>query len=160
YLPDTLILETTFSVASGEVRVLDFMPVDGHCQIIRIVEGISGSVELVMKCLPRFDYGRQKPAVENRRTVVFNHEQGHLILDSDMALEVDSDACATRRFRVEAGKQHFFVLNFSHEDTTARTPPIDKELETCTRWWRDWSGRNNYRGRWSEAVSRSLITLK
>ncbi len=160
YLPDTLILETTFSVASGEARVLDFMPVDSHCQIIRIVEGLSGSVDLVMKCVPRFEYGRQIPAVENRRTIVFNHEQGHLILDTDIALDVESDACATGRFTVEADKRHFFVLTFSHEDTTARTPPVDKELETCTRWWRDWASRNNYRGRWPEAVSRSLIALK
>ena len=45
YVPDTLVLETEWSSASGTVRVIDFMPPRGHApDIVRIVHGISGAV--------------------------------------------------------------------------------------------------------------------
>src|SRR5262245_26616189 len=40
--------------------------------------------------------------------------------------------------------------------------PIDPvaTLDATQAWWSRWSGRNTYRGRWSDEVARSLITLK
>ena len=41
YRPSTLILETTFKTKTGEVRLVDFMPVaDDHCAIVRVVMGV------------------------------------------------------------------------------------------------------------------------
>ena len=36
----------------------------------------------------------------------------------------------------------------------------ERELRETERFWLDWSARCSYKGRWREAVIRSLITLK
>lgn len=160
YLPDTLVLETLFTTSTGEVKVTDFMPIDCHCHIVRIVEGISGSVKMRSECTPRFNYGREVPTVEKRRTVVFNDEQGHIILECDLNVEITEDKRAVSQFKVSEGEYYSFVLSFTQEDKTARAPLVHDALESCTQWWREWVGRNNYKGLWPEAVNRSLITLK
>src|SRR5215475_4523945 len=43
YRAGTMILETEFECTGGRVRLVDFMPL-GHHSIIRIVEGLEGSV--------------------------------------------------------------------------------------------------------------------
>lgn len=160
YLPNSLVLETCFSTSTGEVKILDFMPIDCHCHIVRIVQGISGSVEMHSECTPRFSYGRGAPSVEQRRTIVFNNEQGHLILDSNVGTQATDDKRALSVFNVSAGEQHHFVLSFTQEDKTVRTPPIDDALNHCVQFWQEWVARNNYDGPWAKAVNRSLITLK
>ena len=58
YRGDTLILETDLTTQSGAVRLIDFMPVRGkQPDLVRIVEGLSGEVELKMELIIRFDYG-------------------------------------------------------------------------------------------------------
>src|SRR4051794_34610227 len=58
YRPDTLVLETVFTTTSGSVRVIDCMPVrDEIPDLIRRVEGISGTVEMFTELRMRFDYG-------------------------------------------------------------------------------------------------------
>jgi GH15 family glucan-1,4-alpha-glucosidase len=58
YRPDTLILETVWEVADGSVRVLDFMHArDGVPNVVRIVEGVSGTVRMRDIIRFRFDYG-------------------------------------------------------------------------------------------------------
>src|SRR3982750_4781092 len=47
HLPDTLILETTFSNAEGEVTLTDFMPRRGsEADVVRIVRGVRGRMKL------------------------------------------------------------------------------------------------------------------
>lgn len=160
YLSNTLVLETRFTTASGEVEVIDFMPVDCHCHIVRIVRGVAGRVKMRSECVPRFAYGEHEPAVEKRRSVIFNHEQGHLILASSLVVEATQNAGAITDFDVAAGEEQHFVLSFAKENKIARPPEPQEALGTCMHWWRDWTGRNNYDGPWKEAVTRSLITLK
>ena len=58
YRPGTLILETTFTTEHGCARVVDFMPPKtDRSRIIRIVEGVSGEVEMHSELKVRFDYG-------------------------------------------------------------------------------------------------------
>src|SRR6185436_13668481 len=62
YRDNTLIIETLFTTATGSVRLLDFMPIGTPLRhIVRIVEGISGSVAMHMLLKLRFDYGRVIP---------------------------------------------------------------------------------------------------
>src|SRR5687768_12650360 len=64
YRPGTLILETEFETADGAVRLIDFMtPRQGEPDLIRIVEGIRGSVAMQMELIIRFDYGSIVPWV-------------------------------------------------------------------------------------------------
>src|SRR3954471_18128724 len=59
YRPGTLVLETEFETAEGAVRVIDFMPRrgSGPPRVMRIVEGVRGSVEMRMSLRLRPDYG-------------------------------------------------------------------------------------------------------
>src|SRR5262252_7824723 len=48
YRDDTMILETQFTCDGGVVRIIDFMPTGGRCEIVRIIEGLEGEVPLEM----------------------------------------------------------------------------------------------------------------
>jgi GH15 family glucan-1,4-alpha-glucosidase len=64
YLPGTLILETVFATQTGRARLVDFMPPKtGVSKVVRIVEGIEGSVEMRSEMVARFDYGISVPWV-------------------------------------------------------------------------------------------------
>ena len=64
YRDHTLILETTFESDTGAVRLIDFMPIREHnSDVVRIVEGIRGTVNMTMALALRFDYGRTIPWV-------------------------------------------------------------------------------------------------
>src|SRR4051812_37907875 len=62
YHPGTLILETTFVAAGGRVRIIDFMPPkSGNSRIIRVVEGVEGTVEMRSELAAPSDYGFTVP---------------------------------------------------------------------------------------------------
>src|SRR5262252_3459956 len=48
YRDDTMILETEFVCDGGVVRIIDFMPMSGRCDMVRIIEGLEGEVPLEM----------------------------------------------------------------------------------------------------------------
>src|SRR5918994_5738557 len=72
YLEGTLVIETTFRTGSGTARLLDaiaFAPgqrghdlgLDAPHEVLRLVEGLSGSVEMAMELAPRPEYGLAVP---------------------------------------------------------------------------------------------------
>src|SRR4051812_38129192 len=62
YRRDSLVLETTMANDGGVVRIIDFMPHrQGPPALIRVVEGISGRVEMRSSVRARFDYGHIVP---------------------------------------------------------------------------------------------------
>ena len=64
YRPETFILETTFELDEGAVRVIDFMPPrTANPVLARIVEGVRGEVEVATELVIRFDYGSAVPWV-------------------------------------------------------------------------------------------------
>lgn len=70
YLPDTNVLETTFVCSEGSAVATDFMalPADDEwgSQVIRIVEGRSGSVPMRMTVLPTCGFGSEGPRLALR----------------------------------------------------------------------------------------------
>lgn len=162
YQLDTLVLETHFETAGGRARILDAMPVDQECHIVRIVEGISGTVNMEMHCNPRFHFGKHAPNVKNEagQSLIFQYQEQRLYLNSDLPLSQD-DTSAQASFVIAAGEQHWFVLSYGDADRQAPSLPNPQEtILACADWWRDWISRCEYRGRWENEVKRSLITLK
>jgi GH15 family glucan-1,4-alpha-glucosidase len=162
YRDGTLVLQTRFETEDGAVRVIDFMPpTEGRRDVVRIVEGLRGRVPMRMDLVVRFGYGAVVPWV--RRV-----DDGLLITGGPDTLSLHSRV-ATRGeamhtvadFDVSAGERLPFVLSHwpSHEPPL---PAIDPEatLEATEAYWREWSARCSYRGRWRAQVLRSLITLK
>ena len=68
YRDHTLILETTFETDEGTARLIDFMPIREHnSDVVRIVEGIRGTVNLRMALSLRFGRARRIARRQQRR---------------------------------------------------------------------------------------------
>jgi GH15 family glucan-1,4-alpha-glucosidase len=165
YRPDTLILETETTCEGGRVRVIDFMPrgTDAH-DIVRIVEGIDGEVEMYNDLSVRFAYGKLKPWIQvsgNRATLTSGPDA--LAFYSPVSLEPDIDNWRIEsHFTVRAGQRLAFALEYFESHVTTPPKEVDEEraLQQTEQYWREWAGRCRYEGRWRDAVIRSLITLK
>ncbi|MEV4441768.1 glycoside hydrolase family 15 protein [Streptomyces sp. NPDC049577] len=164
YRGDSLVLETVWETGSGTVKVTDFMPQrDRAPDVVRIVEGVSGSVEMLGVLRLRFDYGSVVPWV--RRS------DGHRVgiagpdavwLRSLPAVRTYGEDYSTRsEFTVGAGESVAFVLTW-HPSHEPRPEPVDPHdsLRDSLEDWHAWAGQCTYDGPYREAVLRSLITLK
>ena len=162
YRAGTLVLETDFETAEGSARVIDFMPRgDGPPQLMRVVEGLGGSIAMRMELRPRFDYGAVAPMVEARvdgAAAYVGPDALHLSTPVPLGLE---DRTITADFTIPEGARERFVLRW-HESWDVAPPPDDAEaaLARTQTWWREWSDRCTYEGEWREAVLTSLIVLK
>jgi GH15 family glucan-1,4-alpha-glucosidase len=94
YLEGTFVLETTFEIQGGEARLIDcyVLPSDPeehpYRQILRVVEGLSGHVELEMEIAPRFDYGSIAPWLRQEGVRIYSAIGGNdgLLISSDTEL--------------------------------------------------------------------------
>lgn len=165
YRGETLVLETLFETDTGSVAVIDFMPIcqrdDTHVDVVRIVEGRSGSVEMFSSAAFRFGYGHVAPWVHCRREGVsaVSGPAGLRLVSPVELHDRPGDIHAT--FTVEAGERVPFTLTW-HRSYCA-PPPVQDEnaaLEETERWWCEWSGKCQIDETFREPVVRSLITLK
>ena len=162
YRPSSLVLETEFETASGAVRVIDCMPTGEHRpRVVRVVEGLGGSVPMAGVLRPRFGYGRTRPWLRASGQVVSAGAGPEALeLRSEVPISVD-DLAFGARFTVDEGARVGFVLSW-HSSWEEPPPAIDPDhaVAETDEWWRTWSGRSTYAGRWADEVKRSLITLK
>jgi GH15 family glucan-1,4-alpha-glucosidase len=164
YQGDTLVLETEYTTPTGRVRVVDFMPVHSRVrQIIRIVEGVEGRVDMHMRMVIRFDYGKTVPWVRHLEGSGFVAVAGPNALTLHTAVKTrGEDLSSVADFGVESGDRKSFVLSWhpSHEELVGPPTEVEPVLENTRGFWTAWSARCKYRGSWRAAVIRSLITLK
>lgn len=162
YREDTLILETEWDVDGGSVRVTDFMPVrDDAVDLVRIVEGLSGEVDMHMELVLRFDYGRVVPWVRHAKhgiSAVAGPDSAYLTTHAPLE---GRDRRTYSDFTVRAGDKVPFVLRWapSHEHEPRRIDPY-RALGATESFWLEWIGRSEMTGKYKEPVERSLITLK
>ncbi|WP_405852909.1 glycoside hydrolase family 15 protein [Streptomyces sp. NBC_00090] len=164
YVEDSLVLETYWETRTGTVKVVDFMPQrDRSPDVMRIVEGVSGTVEMSAVLRLRFDYGSIVPWVrrsDGHRVAVAGPDS--VWLRSEPPVKTWGQQFATcSSFTVSAGEKVAFVLTWhpSHEPRPELVEPFEA-LEQSLADWREWVARCTYRGPHREAVLRSLITLK
>lgn len=162
YRDGTLILETTFTTATGEALLIDFMPPGEHSSVVRIVEGVSGSVEFDMELVIRFDYGSSVPWVEQAHPQVLTAVAGPemLVLHSAAPLEAVDHATGSR-FTVAPGERRVFVLTYQDSNLAVREAFDGEEaLAETETFWRAFSDRCPDVGPYTAQVKRSLIVLK
>ncbi len=164
YRQNTLILETEIATDTGTAAVIDFMPLgaEGKSHIVRLVEGRAGKVEMVTELTFRFDYGLIVPWITRLGEGCFKAIAGPdmVILRTPASLQAEGYKHAGA-FTVAAGETVPFVLSYGR--SYRRIPePIDpqKALHETERAWREWCEACDPAGPYSEAVLRSLITLK
>ncbi|MFF2326187.1 MULTISPECIES: glycoside hydrolase family 15 protein [unclassified Streptomyces] len=164
YAGDSLVLETFWETRTGTVKVIDFMPQrDQEPDVMRIVEGVSGTVEMSSVIRLRFDFGSVVPWVrrsEGHRVAVAGPDSAWL--RSEPPVKTWGQQFSTcSSFTVSAGEQVAFVLTWhpSHSPRPDLVDPFDA-LKSTLSDWAAWSAQCKYRGPYREAVIRSLITLK
>jgi GH15 family glucan-1,4-alpha-glucosidase len=163
YRPDTLIVETRFATADGAVTLIDFMPLRGaHSSVVRLVVGERGSVAMRLELILRFGYGSVVPWVTR-----IEHGGWRAIAGPDMVVlhtpvNLEGRDFTTRAdFVVSAGDVVPFVMSYGPSHLAPPEPfDAQRALRETETFWRDWAGRCRPVGRWSDAVRRSLITLK
>ena len=163
YRPGTLVLETDFETAEGAVRVIDFMPRRGEDapRLMRVVEGLRGSVPMRMELALRPDYASIKPWVElvpDGVSATAGPDAFRLSTPLPVAVE---DGTATAEFVALEGARERLTLTWHVSYEPA--PPVedaDSALARTEAWWREWSDRSRYEGAYRDEVVGSLIALK
>ncbi len=163
YQGDTLILETEWRTLGGAVRVIDFMPLgcgDGPV-LVRIVEGVTGAVEMECVLRLRFGYGQVVPWMRRIDDAVVGVAGPDSVWLRTPVRLTGRDMAHRASFVVREGERVPFALSWVPSHYSA-PPVVDVEaaLAGTRTFWTDWASRCTYSGRYREAVIRSLIILK
>ncbi len=162
YRGDSLVLETEFETPTGVARLVDCMPIrETHPQVVRIIEGVSGTVAISMQLAMRFGYGSVIPWVR-RSGGLLTATAGPDALSLWTTVHTrGQDMTTVADFIIREGDHVPFVLTWfpSHEEAPR---PVDPRyaVEDTQMWWEDWASTFHFDGSWRDAVMRSLITLK
>ena len=164
YAGDTLILQTRWETADGIAEVTDFMPPRENGEppvLIRLVHGVSGTVDMGVRLTLRFGYGSIVPWVtktEGGIRATAGPDSVWLRTPVDL---VSRGLVHTATFTVAAGEAVPFVLTYlpSHQGQPAYLD-ASQSLEQTRKFWDEWVSRCTYQGTYRDAVVRSLITLK
>ena len=162
YRDHTLILETTFEHAAGSIRLVDFMPIrERFSDIVRIVEGIRGKVDIRMELALRFDYGRTVPWVTRIDNGVRAIAGPNLALLHASVPVHGEDLKTVADFTVSRGDRIWFTLTYGGSHLPD-PEPIDarQALKDTEQFWHRWSSRLKFQGKYRDAVERSLMVLK
>ena len=189
YLPGTNVLQTTFTTPSGTARLTDFMPMhhdegapiepykvgESH-QIMRVLECVGGSVDIIMECHPRFEYGGIVPHADMETPHIVPHagmEKSRIGFAHGGSGAI-SLFCSAPMHSVEGGFRSECTMTegeslyavvtyesrFPHDAETITRSHIENSLQEATDYWRDWSAICTYQGIYEDYVLRSALTLK
>lgn len=177
YVGDTNVLTTTFRSGSGSVRLTDFMParrrgagaaagdLGPSYQVLRLVEGLYGEMEMEVEFQPTFDYGRAATVLAVCPGGAVARAGGAtLILDCPGELERGANEALHGRLRVAAEDRFWVTLSYRSGTAAAEPAPrgqaADVVLAETLAYWRRWSSGCTYEGPYHELVRRSALTLK
>jgi GH15 family glucan-1,4-alpha-glucosidase len=168
YLDDTMVLETTFTTATGEVTVTDalaMVPAHRHHDLgresphvlLRVVRGVAGRVEMHFYCRPRPEFGLVLPlSMAAPGGIVFRGGAALLVLSSPVPLE---PVLGGARARVVVGEGSALGFALQHGSTWDEVPAtlssdaVTKSLQETVDAWRGWAEVHvNYTDPWGEQV--------
>jgi GH15 family glucan-1,4-alpha-glucosidase len=163
YRPGTLILETCFETDEGAATLVDFMPFhDDHSEIVRLVIGTRGKMAMHTELVLRFGYGSVVPWVTRLENGALRAIAGPDMVVLRTPVHVTGkDMTTVGAFTVGRGESIPFVLSYarSHKALPQELDPT-ASLEATEKFWTGWSAKCRPAGEWSDAVCRSVITLK
>jgi GH15 family glucan-1,4-alpha-glucosidase len=160
YRPGTMILETELVCSGGRVRLIDFMPLDRY-SVVRIIEGLDGSVPMDVGLVARFGYGQYVPWLRQiDGHAVMTSAPDSLVLHTPARLQSnDHDVGCT--MTVNAGERIPFELTW-FPASQAVPEPLDwqAELARTEKEGCEWAARSKYNGPYRDVVNQSLVTLR
>jgi alpha,alpha-trehalase len=185
YLPGSMVLETTWATATGWMVVTDALVMgewDGTDRIegqrrppgdytargilVRKATCIAGQVDLMLDCMPLFDYG-QTPGTWSYGGTGYGEAacklagQPELTLRSSLRLGYGG-ARATARTALSEGQSAFAALSWRNPGVS-ETDEADEEIATTVSAWRDWLRHSSSKmpdHPWRPYLERSALTLK
>src|SRR5262249_35365207 len=169
YVPNTNVLETIFTTDVGSVRVVEAMTIPDDRltpmrELVRSIEGLSGSVPMRGRVVPRFAYGQCPTRGEVRDGVaVATWGANALALASwDAGALTWHDDAIEARFDVSAGDRPLLAVSAAYAEPLVHPgrAAVRSRLDSTIRFWTDWSAALQYSGPWPEAVVRSALALK
>ena len=163
YRDGSTVLETNFETADGIVQVIDFMARrDGVSDLMRVVRGLRGRVAMRMALTVRFEYGAIVPWVSRQEDGRLHFTAGpdRLTLATNIALRGEGMQ-TVGEFELGEGDEVVFSLTWmpSYRDDLP-APDVVDSLAQVEAQWGEWSARLPEGDHVSEAVHRSLVTLK
>ena len=163
YRGDTLVLETEFETATGVARIVDaMMPLPDEHVLLRLVEGVSGAVQMRSRLLMRFDYGNVVPVgTPGGRLPAGDRRPRRARAARRRAPRGAATWRRSPTSRSVTASRSSFELHYyrSHREPPAKLD-VRASIDRVEAWWANWMTGFSYDGRWQDAVRRSVITLK
>jgi GH15 family glucan-1,4-alpha-glucosidase len=175
YRDDSLVLETTLLGTSGEAKLTDCFTIrrdpgsSSERQILRVLEGVRGSVEVEVRVAPRFDYGQVRPWIRRHGHHLHSTIGGNdaLLVWCEQELTEDPAHELVTRFSVGPGDRVRLALTYCAPDRIDAGSPeepnakdLDESVEETVAWWRNWAQSLRLDTRDEPAARRSGIVLK
>ena len=175
YHEDTLVLETTLLGTGGEAKLIDcFLMGDGEVgtdarRILRVIEGVRGSLEVEVRIAPRFDYGQVRPWIRRHSHRLHSTIGGNdaLLVWCEQELSEDPAHELVGRFAVGPGDRVRLALTYCRPERVDAGPPeepdaqsLDEQLDGTVEWWREWASSLRLGTRDEPAARRSGLVLK
>ena len=171
YVDGSLVLETVFTTETGSVRLRDALlfsegqrghdlGIDAPHELARSVEGISGSVDLVMELAPRPEYGLVRPLF--RQTERGGRTFGgpnQIVVSAGVPVSV-SGATMTAAFTVSEGEAVGFSLRWIPPEAREAPEPsapdaVAAHIDDTVEAWRSWEAEHSI----YEGPHRDLVRL-
>ncbi len=176
YLPNSLVLITTFTSGANEARLIDFfaMRAGGRThprrELVRIIEGVKGTLRFAVRIVPRFDFGEVRPLIYKADHSAFVAAGGNtgLLMFGDVELRQGDDAHSLEgEAQVSGGERVHLALQFVAPEDLHTTPAraearerLAAHFDETLQWWQDWASKLVYPEAAGVAVVRSAIVLK
>ena len=137
YRGDTLVLETEMDTAEGTIRIVDFMPIrEQNPQIVRVVEGVKGTVPVRMDLVVRFDYGQSVPWVTLHDHLLLATAGPNAVSLWTRAPVRGENLSTVSEFTIREGEQLGFSLAwFASHDIPPRPVDAAYAVAMTQGWW-------------------------
>ncbi len=176
YLPETMVVETTFETPTGKLQLVDAMLVgyrerghhlgmDSPPVLVRQLTCLEGRVDMVQEFAPRPEYGLVHPLLAPvNGGLVARGGADVIILSAPVALSVDGST-ARAAWTLEASHSVSFALqcgrSWDAQPETWSQQRIVDHLDDTLAAWRSWSAlHQRYEGPWRELVHHSGRVLQ
>jgi GH15 family glucan-1,4-alpha-glucosidase len=169
YLPDTNVLETTFTTGQGVVRVTDAMALPSRDlgptrELIRRVDGVAGRVPMSWRVMPAFGYAASPTRLERRGgvPVAVGASDALAVCSWDAGeAQIDQEAIFGR-FEIGESESALIALCAAHQEPLVlpTREHVEGRLQATTAYWLRWASQRAYDGEWRDAVIRSALALK
>jgi GH15 family glucan-1,4-alpha-glucosidase len=176
YVPDTLVIETTFTTDSGSVRLRDAMAFApgrrGHDlgydvphEVLRGIEGLSGEVQLEMELAPRPEYGLVRPLFRQENGGARTFGATRIAVKTGVPAQVE-ESTMRASFTVREGDRVGFSVRWAPVDSREAPDPTPADevigrIEETEEAWRSWEADHDiYEGSNRDLVRLSARVLK